>query len=50
VSGIMNSGSVKTGDQIMLGPDLNGGFLTTVIKSMQRKRSTPISFAIARRL
>lgn len=38
VDGILNSGSVKTGDAVLLGPDANGNFLSTVIKSIQRKR------------
>jgi GTPase len=41
----MNGGSVKTGDAVLLGPDSNGNYQSTVIKSMQRKRlgcvSTP---------
>jgi GTPase len=43
VSGILNSGSVKVGDQVMLGPDGNGQYLPTVIKSMQRKRANVTS-------
>jgi GTPase len=43
VSGILNSGSVKVGDQVMLGPDANGQYLGTVIKSMQRKRANVAS-------
>ncbi|KAI0031724.1 P-loop containing nucleoside triphosphate hydrolase protein [Vararia minispora EC-137] len=39
VNGIVNSGSVKTGDAILLGPDANGQYLPTVVKSMQRKRA-----------
>lgn len=39
VDGILNSGSVKAGDSVLLGPDSNGNFLGTVIKSIQRKRS-----------
>jgi GTPase len=38
VNGIINSGSVKAGDAVMLGPDSNGNYQTTVVKSMQRKR------------
>lgn len=38
VNGIINCGTVKTGDAVMLGPDSNGNYLTTSIKSMQRKR------------
>jgi GTPase len=43
VSGILNSGSVKVGDQVLLGPDSNGQYLPTVIKSMQRKRANVAS-------
>jgi GTPase len=38
VNGILNSGSVKTGDSILFGPDSNGHFQSTVVRSMQRKR------------
>jgi len=38
VNGIVNSGTVKTGDAVLLGPDTNGNYQTTVVKSMQRKR------------
>lgn len=38
VNGIINSGSVKTGDTILVGPDANGAFQTTIVRSMQRKR------------
>lgn len=39
VNGILNSGQVKAGDPVLLGPDGNGEYLSTVVKSMQRKRS-----------
>jgi len=39
VNGILNSGRVKTGDTIMFGPDANGHYQTSVIRSMQRKRA-----------
>jgi GTPase len=39
VNGIVNSGSVKTGDSILFGPDSNGNYQGTVIRSMQRKRA-----------
>ncbi|KAJ4483422.1 GTP-binding protein 1 [Lentinula aciculospora] len=39
VNGIVNGGSIKTGDAVMLGPDSNGNFQSTVVKSMQRKRA-----------
>lgn len=38
VNGIINSGIVKSGDAVLLGPDSNGNYQTTVVKSMQRKR------------
>ncbi|KAJ7218061.1 P-loop containing nucleoside triphosphate hydrolase protein [Mycena pura] len=37
--GIINNGVVKTGDAVLLGPDSNGNFQSTVVKSMQRKRA-----------
>ncbi|KAF8625439.1 hypothetical protein AX15_005396 [Amanita polypyramis BW_CC] len=46
INGILNSGAVKTGDAVMIGPDSNGNFATTVVKSMQRKRA-PVSVAEA---
>ncbi|KAL1673923.1 P-loop containing nucleoside triphosphate hydrolase protein [Schizophyllum commune] len=39
VNGIINSGRIQVGDQIMFGPDSNGNFANTVVKSMQRKRA-----------
>ncbi|KAI0780026.1 P-loop containing nucleoside triphosphate hydrolase protein [Fomes fomentarius] len=39
VDGILNSGSVKTGDAVLFGPDSNGNFHGTVIKSIERKRA-----------
>ncbi|KAL0955907.1 hypothetical protein HGRIS_002099 [Hohenbuehelia grisea] len=39
VNGIINSGSVKTGDTVLVGPDANGNYQTTIVRSMQRKRS-----------
>ncbi|KAJ7170546.1 GTP-binding protein 1 [Mycena crocata] len=39
VNGIINNGSVKTGDAVLLGPDSNGNYQGTVVKSMQRKRA-----------
>ncbi|KAF9012322.1 GTP-binding protein 1 [Cyathus striatus] len=46
VNGIVNAGSIKAGDAVLLGPDSNGNFQTTVIKSMQRKRA-PVTTAEA---
>ncbi|TFK86884.1 GTP-binding protein 1 [Polyporus arcularius HHB13444] len=39
VDGILNSGTVKTGDSVLFGPDSNGNFHGTVIKSIERKRA-----------
>ena len=38
VNGIVNCGIVKTGEAVLLGPDSNGHYQSTVVKSMQRKR------------
>ncbi|KDQ53478.1 hypothetical protein JAAARDRAFT_209844 [Jaapia argillacea MUCL 33604] len=46
VNGIVNGGSVRVGDQVLLGPDANGNYLPTSIKSMQRKRA-PVNSAEA---
>ncbi|EPQ57551.1 P-loop containing nucleoside triphosphate hydrolase protein [Gloeophyllum trabeum ATCC 11539] len=46
VNGILNGGTVKTGEQVLLGPDSNGNYQSTVIKSMQRKRA-PVTTAEA---
>ncbi|KAI8818954.1 P-loop containing nucleoside triphosphate hydrolase protein [Fimicolochytrium jonesii] len=46
VSGTIITGSVHVGDQLMLGPDSNGHFVPTMIKSIQRKRvNVPIALA-----
>ncbi|TBU49478.1 P-loop containing nucleoside triphosphate hydrolase protein [Dichomitus squalens] len=39
VDGILNSGTVKSGDVVLFGPDSNGNFHNTVIKSIERKRA-----------
>ncbi|RPD59809.1 P-loop containing nucleoside triphosphate hydrolase protein [Lentinus tigrinus ALCF2SS1-6] len=39
VDGILNSGTVKTGDAVLFGPDSNGNFHSSVIKSIERKRA-----------
>ena len=40
------SGIVHAGDTLLLGPDSNGNFIPTVIKSIQRKRvNVPIAHA-----
>lgn len=38
VSGIVRSGVVHAGDAIRIGPDANGNFLTTSVRSIERKR------------
>ena len=38
VDGIINAGRLKVSDAIMFGPDSNGKFDSTAIKSIQRKR------------
>ena len=38
VDGIVNAGRCKSGDTILIGPDSNGNFQSTAIKSIQRKR------------
>ncbi|CAL1707577.1 unnamed protein product [Somion occarium] len=51
VDGILNAGRVKAGDAVMIGPDSNGNFQNTVIKSIQRKRAEAgqcVSFALKR--
>ncbi|TPX55681.1 hypothetical protein PhCBS80983_g05110 [Powellomyces hirtus] len=46
VSGTIITGSVHVGDQLMLGPDSNGHFMPTIVKSIQRKRvNVPVAFA-----
>ncbi|KAH8107926.1 P-loop containing nucleoside triphosphate hydrolase protein [Cristinia sonorae] len=46
VDGILNAGRVKAGDNILIGPDSNGNFQPTSIKSIQRKRA-PVNSAEA---
>jgi len=46
VNGVLQSGSIKVGDQILVGPDATGAWMPTVVKSMQRKRS-PVTHAEA---
>jgi GTPase len=38
VSGVVKSGVVHTGDTILVGPDSNGHFTTTKVRSIERKR------------
>lgn len=39
VDGIVNSGTIMTGDAVLFGPDANGNYASTSVKSMQRKRA-----------
>ncbi|KAI8992990.1 P-loop containing nucleoside triphosphate hydrolase protein [Trametes punicea] len=39
VDGIINSGSIKSGDAVLFGPDSNGNFHATTVKSIERKRA-----------
>lgn len=38
VSGVLTSGSVKVGDNLLIGPDSLGQFIQTSVRSIQRKR------------
>jgi GTPase len=38
VSGVVKSGVIHTGDTILIGPDSLGGFTTTKVRSIERKR------------
>ncbi|KAF7792398.1 hypothetical protein EIP86_003435 [Pleurotus ostreatoroseus] len=40
VDGIINAGRLKAGDAILFGPDSNGKFESTAIKTIQRKRAS----------
>ncbi|KAH9949572.1 P-loop containing nucleoside triphosphate hydrolase protein [Amylocystis lapponica] len=46
VDGILNSGTIKIGDSVLLGPDANGNYLSTMVKDMRRKRA-PVTGAEA---
>ncbi|KAF8577306.1 P-loop containing nucleoside triphosphate hydrolase protein [Ramaria rubella] len=46
VNGILNAGRVKVGDSVLIGPDSNGNFMSSAIKSIQRKRA-PVNSAEA---
>jgi len=46
VDGILNSGTIKAGDSVLIGPDANGNYQSTVVKSIQRKRA-PVTSAEA---
>ncbi|KAH9858681.1 P-loop containing nucleoside triphosphate hydrolase protein [Lenzites betulinus] len=39
VDGIINSGSIKAGDAVLFGPDSNGNFHGTTVKTIERKRA-----------
>ncbi|KAI8800164.1 P-loop containing nucleoside triphosphate hydrolase protein [Cladochytrium replicatum] len=46
VSGTVTSGIVHVGDTLLLGPDSNGHFVPTMVKSIQRKRvNVPLASA-----
>lgn len=47
VDGILNSGTVKAGDAVLFGPDSNGNFHGTVVKTIERKRY--VRYALAAR-
>ena len=39
VNGIINAGAIHAGDAVLLGPDGNGQWLASSVKSIQRKRA-----------
>ncbi|KAF5354728.1 hypothetical protein D9756_005278 [Leucocoprinus leucothites] len=39
VNGIINAGVIKAGESVLLGPDANGNYRVTAVKSMHRKRA-----------
>ncbi|KXN90600.1 GTP-binding protein 1 [Leucoagaricus sp. SymC.cos] len=39
VNGIINSGVIKAGETVLLGPDANGNYRVTAVKSIHRKRA-----------
>ncbi|KAJ2715770.1 hypothetical protein H4R19_001019 [Coemansia spiralis] len=39
VSGVVASGSIRSGDTVWLGPDYSGGFIATAVRGIQRKRA-----------
>ncbi|KAI9062861.1 P-loop containing nucleoside triphosphate hydrolase protein [Trametes sanguinea] len=39
IDGIINSGSIRAGDAVLFGPDSNGNFHATTVKSIERKRA-----------
>jgi hypothetical protein len=46
VNGILNAGSIKTGDVVLLGPDANGNYQSVAVKSMQRKRLESVNLIL----
>ena len=45
VNGIVNAGVVKAGDSVLLGPDSNGNWHSTAVKSIHRKRLVSLAHA-----
>jgi GTPase len=39
VNGLLNCGTIQKGDPVLFGPDSNGTYAPTVVKTMQRKRA-----------
>ncbi|KAG8808888.1 hypothetical protein FRC17_003725, partial [Serendipita sp. 399] len=39
VNGIINSGTITAGDNVLIGPDSVGGWINTAVKSIHRKRA-----------
>lgn len=39
VNGLLNCGTLQKGDPVLFGPDSNGAYAPTVVKTMQRKRA-----------
>ena len=39
VNGLLNCGTIQKGDPVLFGPDSNGAYAPTVVKTMQRKRA-----------
>jgi GTPase len=46
VNGIINSGTISAGDAVLIGPDSVGGWISTTVKSIHRKRA-PVTCAEA---
>ncbi|KAI0268718.1 GTP-binding protein 1 [Gloeopeniophorella convolvens] len=43
VNGLLNAGTIKKGDAVLFGPDSNGGYAPTAVKTMQRKRADVVT-------